>query len=84
MRLIDVCIPKFGDEDTSNASPPPATRTVSGGFQLASGLFGPSEAEYNVDEDDADESDDDDDEDTSREELFFEADDGTTGVCFLC
>ncbi|KAF5370222.1 hypothetical protein D9615_010080 [Tricholomella constricta] len=80
MRLIDVCIPQFGDDETRRASSAPAAKSSSGGFQLASGLFGPSETEYNVDDDgDVDGSDDDNDEDDSREELFFEANDGTPG-----
>ncbi|KAG5647989.1 hypothetical protein DXG03_007023 [Asterophora parasitica] len=72
MRLIDVCIPKFGDEDSRSLhSAPPAK--FSAGFQLASGLFGPSETEYNI------EDASDNDEDDSREDIFFEADDGTSG-----
>ncbi|RDB28887.1 Vacuolar protein sorting-associated protein 13 [Hypsizygus marmoreus] len=80
LRLIDVCIPKFGNDEEDTKRPPPATRTTSGGFHLASGLFGLPETEYNVDEDGDDGNKDRDEEaDTSREELFFEADDGTSG-----
>lgn len=52
MRLIDVCIPKF-DDDENNAIPipPPQNRAVSGAFQ---GLFGSKEMEYIVDEDSGD------------------------------
>ncbi|KAG6911962.1 hypothetical protein DXG01_000210 [Tephrocybe rancida] len=76
MRLIDVCIPKFGDEEDS---PVLAVGPSPAGFQLPPVLFGPAEQEYNV-EVEGDASDDDDD--GSQEELFFEADDGTSGVLF--
>ncbi|KAF8078623.1 vacuolar protein sorting-associated protein 13, partial [Lyophyllum atratum] len=76
MRLIDVCIPKLGDDDSRTAPSATAVTPASGGFQLASGLFGPSEAEYNVD-DDGEDSDDANEDKSSREDLFFEADDGT-------
>ncbi|KAG6912322.1 hypothetical protein DXG01_015368, partial [Tephrocybe rancida] len=69
MRLIDVCIPKFGDEEDS---PVLAMRPSSAGFQLPPVLFGPAEQEYNV-EVDGDASGD-----GSQEELFFEAADGTS------
>lgn len=76
MRLIDVCIPNFGEPD---ASAVPLRSSGGGGFQLPPGLFGQAEAEYNVDDEDAD-SDGKTEGDANREELFFEADDGTTGV----
>lgn len=86
MRLVDVCIPKFeGDADKELA--PTATRTVSGAFQLPSGngLFGQPEIEYNIIDDDEDDEDDDDDEEgsVSREDLFFEAEDGSSEVCVV-
>jgi vacuolar protein sorting-associated protein 13A/C len=82
MRLIDVCVPKF-EGDADKEPPPPTTRTVSGAFQLPSGLFGQPETEYNIDDEDEDVNDDDDDDDegsVSREDLFFEAEDGSSEV----
>ncbi|KAF8216245.1 hypothetical protein K438DRAFT_1748990 [Mycena galopus ATCC 62051] len=74
MRLIDVCIPKLGD-DVAASAPPPLVKNGSNAFQIPSGLFGQSETEYNVaDEDDAEE--DDDDASAGGEDKFFEATDG--------
>lgn len=77
MRLIDVCIPKFdaGSESDIRSAPPPVASP--NGFQLASGLFGPTEREYNVDEDDDNDADDG---SSYREDIFFEAEDGTSQV----
>ena len=75
MRLIDVCIPKFEDNYQAEIPAPPV-RNVAGSFQLASGLFGQTETEYNIDEDE----DELDDSSGAREDQFFEAEDGTTEV----
>jgi vacuolar protein sorting-associated protein 13A/C len=66
MRLVDVCIPHFDDAHSSSET----KRTVSGGYQLAGGLFGQAEPEYNVDDHD---EDDNEGALTPREDLFFEA-----------
>lgn len=74
MRLIDVCIPKFGDDDAAASTPPPLVKNASSAFQIPSGLFGQSEPEYNVE----DEEDDEDDAASANEEdKFFEAPDGS-------
>jgi vacuolar protein sorting-associated protein 13A/C len=76
MRLIDVCIPHFEDEqelqklDVSQPRP-----TISEKFHL----FGPSETEYNVDDTDEDEHQPDSDP-VLKEEQFFEAEDGSLQV----
>lgn len=73
MRLIDVCIPKFGDDAPGTPAPPPMVKNGSSAFQLPS-VFSQSETEYNVaDEDEADE----DDGSTAGEDKFFEATDGS-------
>jgi len=72
MRLIDVCIPHFEDEQElqkPNMSQP--RETIPGRFHL----FGLSETEYNVDIDE-----DEDQLDASKEEQFFEAEDGSLEV----
>ncbi|KAF7306925.1 hypothetical protein MIND_00485000 [Mycena indigotica] len=69
MRLIDVCIPKFGN-DTS-PTPPPLPKTVSSAFQLPS-VFGPTSGEYHVEEDEETEDKEEEDDDA-----FFEATDGS-------
>jgi len=51
LRLIDVTIPKFGNEDTSAID---STDVMSYSYQLSSGIFDLPETEYNVDEDDED------------------------------
>ncbi|KAJ7038206.1 vacuolar protein sorting-associated protein 13 [Mycena alexandri] len=73
MRLIDVCIPKFGEESTA-VTPPPMVKTASSAFQLPAGLFSQSETEYNV-ADEEDEAEDADDDDANGEDTFFEAND---------
>ncbi|KAK0233092.1 hypothetical protein IW262DRAFT_1304036 [Armillaria fumosa] len=64
MRLVDVCIPKFGDDDA-----PPASNHVTTKFPLAPGLFSQGEQEYNL-EDDAEGEE----AGTSKDE-FYEAND---------
>ncbi|KAJ7181657.1 vacuolar protein sorting-associated protein 13 [Mycena crocata] len=77
MRLIDVCIPKFGGDTGQTATPPPMVKNASSAFQLpkSSGLFSQSETEYNVEEEDDD--DDADDASTGGEEKFFDTSDGS-------
>lgn len=78
MKLVDVAIPKFETENTTEIQPRPVMmRRGSGAFKLPSGIFGISE-EYNVDEEDAD---------TTppsvvkpNESQYFDTDDGTSGV----
>lgn len=79
MRLIDVCIPKFGDDAEPETTVPPLPARGPSGFQLPSSLFPQTETEYNVDDD---EDDDDDDVSSSREELFFEAEDGASEASY--
>lgn len=71
MRLVDVCIPHFDDARSS----PETKRTVSGGYQLAGGLFGQAEPEYNIDDHD---EDDNEGALTTREDLFFDAEHDST------
>lgn len=73
MRLVDVCIPHFDDAHNSSER----KRTVSGGYQLAGGLFGQAEPEYNVDDH---EEDDNEGALTPREDLFFDAEHDSTKV----
>ncbi|KAG6857562.1 hypothetical protein H0H87_000161 [Tephrocybe sp. NHM501043] len=75
MRLIDVCVPQFGD---GGEPPTPTANSLHTGFQLPPVLFGPAEKEYNVEVEGGDIDDDDDD--GSQDDLFFEADDGTSGL----
>jgi vacuolar protein sorting-associated protein 13A/C len=74
MRLIDVCIPHFEDEQELQkpdmSQPRPSER-----FHL----FGLSETEYNVDDTDEDEYQPDGDS-VLKEEQFFEAEDGSLQV----
>ncbi len=51
LRLIDVTIPKFVNEDTSAID---STDVMSHSYRLSSGIFDLPETEYNVDEDDED------------------------------
>ncbi|KAG5731737.1 Vacuolar protein sorting-associated protein 13 [Termitomyces sp. T112] len=78
MRLIEVCIPKFGDEmEPQNAVSGSMGISMPVSFPLPHALFGPS-GEYEV-EIDGDGGGNDIDDDSSHEDLFFEADDGTSG-----
>lgn len=78
MRLIDVCIPHFENEqELQKPNISQSSGTISERFHL----FGLSETEYNVDTDeDEDDKDQPDDDPTSKEEQFFEAEDGTLQV----
>lgn len=73
MRLVDVCIPHFDDARSSSET----KRTVSGGYQLAGGLFGQAEPEYNIDDHD---EDDNEGALNPREDLFFDAEHDSTEV----
>ncbi|PPQ80804.1 hypothetical protein CVT25_001929 [Psilocybe cyanescens] len=76
MRLVDVCIPHFGEEtDTLDFSPQAAPSAST--FHLPPTFFGQSDNEYNVDDDDDDQHQDSDSR-TALEEQFFEAEDGTS------
>ncbi|KAF8168100.1 vacuolar protein sorting-associated protein 13 [Crassisporium funariophilum] len=75
MRLIDVCIPHFGDELERQRPVRQPSRTISG-FQLPTALFSQSEMEYNVDDDD--EKNQPDSGSVFNEDQFFEADDGSS------
>lgn len=79
MRLVDVCIPKFDDDDKAVLVPPPANRKTSDAFQ---GLFGPRGIDYTValDENDGDEPEN---ASQAHEEPFFEADEGNIEVCVV-
>jgi len=77
MRLIDVCIPNFGDDRTPPRPSLQSTRTKSGGFQLQT-LFGQAEHDYTVDEEDEDQADD--ANSANQEDQFFEAEDGSPDV----
>lgn len=79
MRLIDVCIPNFGDDVAPR--PPPLTRQSSTGFHLQSGLFGQSDSEYHIEEEE--DQDDDLDPSASQEDLFVDAEDGTVDVSII-
>ena len=78
MRLVEVCIPHFEDEqELQKLSISQPRETLSGRFPL----FGLSETEYNVDTDeDEDDKDQPDGNLASREEQFFEAEDGSSQV----
>ncbi|KAF9044538.1 vacuolar protein sorting-associated protein 13 [Hymenopellis radicata] len=65
MRLIDVCIPKFGDDT------PADDHTVN--FAIRPSFFAQNETEYTVEDDD---DDDDDDIESLKEDEFFEASEG--------
>ncbi|KAL6309957.1 vacuolar protein sorting-associated protein 13 [Sparassis latifolia] len=79
MRLVDVCIPKF-DEDNADATitRPGTAIQGTGAFILPAGLFGAAQSEYNIDD-----QDDDQDEQTlapldAQDDRFFEAEEGDT------
>ncbi|KAG6851060.1 hypothetical protein H0H93_002952 [Arthromyces matolae] len=76
MRLIDASIPKFGEDPDVRSVSAPAVPGP-GGFQLPPMLFGPTKPDYNM-EVDGDESDENVDDSGSQEDLFFEADDGSS------
>jgi len=73
MRLIDVCIPRFDSGEQVAFQ----TSVQAPSFQLPAMLFGQSDQEYNVDEDE----DEQEDPKSPNQEEFFEAEDGTLDVC---
>jgi hypothetical protein len=75
MRLVDVCIPKFDNDD--NVVPTP--RNTSHAFQ---GLFGQKGVDYTValDENDVGGPEN---ASKSQEQSFFEADEGNVEVCVV-
>lgn len=79
MRLIDVAIPKLGDDDAGQRPPPKplAGPQPKSGFRLTSGLFGPAEQEYNVDDEgDKDEKPEMQASASLDDDEFFEAEEG--------
>jgi vacuolar protein sorting-associated protein 13A/C len=70
MRLIDVCIPQFDNDEKAVPAPSPTDRNTSAAFQ---GLFGQQGIDYIVDLDEDDRE--------GHEEPFFEADEGNVEVC---
>ncbi|KAG1749982.1 vacuolar protein sorting-associated protein 13 [Suillus paluster] len=72
MRIIDVAIPHFDEGDDQK---PPQTHIVTAPLvlPLSAGLFGPVGTEYNVDDDGANSEA----ASTHRDDLFFEASDGS-------
>jgi len=79
MRLLDVCIPKFDGDTETEVLKRTIPKPVSGTFQLPPALFKRAEGEYNV----ADEDEVEGGTSSSREEQFFEAEDGSLDVCAL-
>lgn len=78
MRLIDVTIPQFGEESEKRYKPKssqPYTETEPV-LPLSAGLFSPAGLEYNVDDDQSETEQ----ASTNRDEVFFEASDGTSEV----
>lgn len=76
MRLIDACVPHFGDEQEVQ-EPLRTTGTTLGAFQLPTNLFGQVDQEYNVDDD---EQEQDGESQSVQQEEFFEAEEGTVDV----
>ena len=78
MRLIDVAIPKLGDDDEAGRPPPKplAGPQPKSGFRLTSGLFGPTEQEYNVDEGDKEDKAEVPTSNSLDDDEFFEAEEG--------
>ena len=79
MRLIDVTIPHFGDESQKGYKPkssPPYIGTESIVLPLSAGLFSPTGLEYNVDDSHSETER----ASTNRDDIFFEASDGTSEV----
>jgi len=72
MRIIDVAIPNF-DESGDQKPPQPHIDAATLALPLSAGLFGPVGTEYNVDDDGANSED----ASTHRDDLFFEASDGS-------
>ncbi|KAF9453814.1 vacuolar protein sorting-associated protein 13 [Macrolepiota fuliginosa MF-IS2] len=70
MRLVDVCIPKFDDNDqktTKSAVPPQGNLPA---FQIPIGLFGSASPDLNIEDQETDEHDG---SDSAQTDTFFEA-----------
>lgn len=81
MRLIDVTVPQFGEESEKkykSKSSPPYIDTESIVLPLSTGLFSPTGLEYNVDDDHSDTEH----ASSNRDDIFFEASDGTSEVVY--
>jgi vacuolar protein sorting-associated protein 13A/C len=78
MRIIDVAIPNF-DDGGDQKPPQPHIDAAALALPLSTGLFGPFGTEYNVDDDAANSED----ASTHRDDLFFEASDGSLEVVHL-
>ena len=79
MRLVDVTIPRLGEESEKRYKPkssPGYIDTESIVMPLSTGLFSPTGLEYNVDDDQSETEP----ASTNRDEIFFEASDGTSEV----
>jgi len=79
MRLIDVTIPQFGEESEKrykSKSSQPYIETEPIVLPLSAGLFSPAGLEYNVDDDQSETER----ASTNRDDVFFEASDGTSEV----
>lgn len=79
MRLIDVTIPQFGEESERRHKPkpsPPYIDTEPIVLPLSAGLFSPTGLEYNVDDNQSEAEH----ASTNRDDVFFEASDGTSEV----
>lgn len=79
MRLIEVAIPRFGQEsekDMTSMLPPSYIDTEPIVLPLSAGLFSPTGPEYNVDDDHSETER----ASSNRDDVFFEASDGTAEV----
>ncbi|KAG9314366.1 N-terminal region of Chorein, a TM vesicle-mediated sorter-domain-containing protein [Chiua virens] len=75
MRLIDVTIPRLGEDSEKKDKPsPPYVSTESAVLPLSAGLFSPTGPEYNVD----DKKSETEHASANRDDIFFEANDGTS------
>lgn len=79
MRLLDVTIPQFSEESEKRYKPrpsPPYIDTEPIVLPLSAGLFSPTGLEYNVDDDQSETEH----ASTNRDDIFFEASEGTSVV----
>jgi vacuolar protein sorting-associated protein 13A/C len=80
MRLIDACIPKFGENDHKSpqlSAPPPSHLPT---FQLPAGLFGTAGSDLNIEDLNRDEQDE---IGSSHTDTFFEAEEHLQTVRLL-
>jgi len=78
MRIIDVAIPNF-DDGSDQKPPQPHIDAATLSLPLSAGLFGPVGTEYNVDDDGTHSED----ASTHRDDMFFEASDGSLEVVHI-